>query len=106
MTNEQRALERERERLHQPARAGLVRRPELRLRLVQRHIEPAVCSTAKPQLGHQRVARLWFFLQRAQDVETDDVARTFPDGIERRLPVQAGQDRFLDVPVAPEALER
>ena len=43
---------------------------------------------------------------RAQHVQADDVARTLPDRVDRRLAVEPRQDRFLDVAVAAEAFER
>ena len=62
------------------------------------------CTNA--QLTRNRGQAVGFAGQRSQYVETLDVARAFPDRIQRCLAVQARQDRFLDVARPPEAFLR
>jgi len=65
----------------------------------------AHARAAALEFGEERVAAFGFAPQRAQHVQALDVAAAFPDRIERRLPVQPRQDRFLDVAGAAVALE-
>src|SRR3546814_7016075 len=58
------------------------------------------------QFGQQRGAGLRLTRQRAQHVQALDVAAALPDRIQRRLPVQPRQDRFLDVAGAAQAFLR
>src|SRR3546814_8426343 len=58
------------------------------------------------QFGQQRGAGLRLTRQRAQHVQALDVAAALPDRIQRRLPVQPRQDRFLDVASAAQAFLR
>src|SRR6202000_1974897 len=54
----------------------------------------------------EKIGRLRVTAQGAENVEAHDVARTFPDRIDRRFAIQPRQDAFLDVAVAAEALHR
>jgi hypothetical protein len=69
-----------------------------------RRIERGMQALA--EFGEEGLAGVGLAMQRAQDVEALDVAAAFPDRIERRLAIQARQQRFLDVTVAAEAFLR
>ena len=108
MTHEQGRLERQAHPLDEPARAGLgvLGIAQLALERAEPLVEPSVGACGLAALVHERVDRLGIAAQRAQDVEADHVARSFPDRLQRLLAVDARQHRLLDVAVPAEALER
>ena len=106
VADEQGALQRQREGLDQPARLGLLWICELRLGGIEVGVQPPVRAAGSAQLVEQRPGGLRLLGERPQHVEADHVARTFPDGVERRLAVEARQPALLDVSVAAQALER
>ena len=65
-----------------------------------------IVAGRRPQFLPQPRSGFRLLRQCAQHVQALDVAAAFPDRVERRLPVQARQNRFLDVAVAAEAFLR
>ena len=74
----------------------------------RRHGARRGAARRAPQAPRRRTARTdsGSLCHRAQHVEADDVARAFPDAVERRLAIEPRHHRLLDVAVAAEALER
>ena len=69
-------------------------------------IEGGIAASGNRQFRPQRPPGLRLALQRTQRVQALDVATALPDRVERRLAIQARQQRFLHVPVAAQAFLR
>ena len=67
-------------------------------------VEGAVGAAGGGELGGERVGGGGLAAQGAQDVEGDDVARAFPDRVQRRLAEEARHRGVLDVAGAAVAL--
>jgi hypothetical protein len=89
--HQERPLQHQRERLNQRPRLGFFRPDQLRFGAIDGGVEAAIGPAAKADLLQQGVAGLRLLVQRAQDVEADDVARTLLDGVERRFSIDARQ---------------
>ncbi len=101
-----RGRRRQRQLLGQDARRALVGRGHLHGRA--QHGDGA--RTALPQIpldaGQHLVEQRRRPFQHPQHVERHDIARAFPDRVDRRFAVIARQRRFLDIAVAAKALHR
>src|SRR5581483_5717878 len=91
---EERALQRDRHRLDEPARTRLVGLRELRLDDL---------PVTRLELVEERLRSLQVAAQRAQHVEAWHVPAPLPDRVERALAKETRQHAVLDEPVAAEA---
>ena len=79
---------------------------ELGAELVDVDVQPVIAAAGLPDLGEQGVERFGALLDRPQHVQALDVARPFPDRVQRRLAVEARHPPLLHVAVAAQALQR
>ena len=105
---EQRALQAQRQQPGDPPgpQGQLVGVAELGVQPLHRVVEPGVGAAGELDLGADGGQRVRRAAHRPQHVERDDVARALPDRVQRRLAVEPGQPRLLDVAVAAEHLHR
>src|SRR2546429_1224930 len=79
---------------------------EVPLQLDDRLVESSVGAFCQLHLSKVRRHGIWVALHCTQQSERIDVARAYPDRIERRFAIQAGEDRLLNIAVTAMALER
>jgi hypothetical protein len=70
---------------------------ETALQPVDCSIEAAIGAAGRIHFGEQHLDGSRLLSQRAEDIETDDIAGTFPNAVERSLPVKPRHDRFFDI---------
>ena len=108
MAHEQRALERERHALDEAAGARLdgVEVGELGAQAVDEGVEAAVGAAGERDLGEEGRDRLGLRPMARSTSRQMTLPEPSQIAVERRLAVQARQQRLLDVAVAAQALER
>ena len=108
VAEQQRGREGEGEMLDEAAGDGLGRFGafEHRLDAGDQRIERGVRAAGGGEFGGEGGGSLGRAGQRAQHVEADDVARPFPDAVQRGLAVEPGDRVFLDEAVAAVAFQR
>ena len=105
MPHEQRGLQRDGHRLHDPPGTELdvLEVGEL---VAQAAGEPGHLAARRLHFGEERLHRLRRAHHAAQHVEAVDVAGALPDRVERHLAVEPRHARELHVAVPAQALER
>jgi hypothetical protein len=105
--HQQRALQRQRHALDQPARAALDSSGSPAcLEAQHRVVEPRVGAAGAVELGEVRLHARGLTRHGPQDVEGVDVARALPHRVERCFAVEPRHAGVLDVAVAAQALQR
>lgn len=96
-------MQRQSEALCDPPAPPRLGSRELRSSRVDIGCQPLVGGTGF-QLIDERLDGVGLTLDHPQYVESDDVARTLPDGVEWTLPEESRQYRFLDIAVPTKTL--
>ena len=98
VANQDRALQGKRRRLRQAPGLGFVGRSgQAQLHIIDGAIEQWVCTARFLQFGDEGICRTPITLECAQNVQADHIAGAFPDGVERRLAIDARHHALFDI---------
>ena len=80
----------------------VARKPnKITLNCPKRGVVTTVHTLSEAEFIEKRGDAIWLALHRAEDIQADNVAGTFPNSVERGLTIEARHEMIFDKAVAP-----